>query len=160
MTVDTRATGTGAGNVYVTMTRLANYYSGSSAMQLVVCDNGLVNCSPPETVSGDPNITLSRVQVIPSGGSAGTVTISYINVASGRNKSGLTGYRYQIKRVVCTPNGAPNAPTCSAPTLVYDEHPSLVGDVSGLANSSLHLSQACPSRPRRLHRDVRDMGQV
>src|SRR5262249_25833863 len=62
-------------------------------------------------------------------------------------KSGLYGYHYQIKWVVCTPNGAPTAPTCSPPTLVYDEHTPLVGAVSGVANSPVF------TYPKHVHQD-------
>ncbi len=146
--VDPRSVGTGAGNVYATMTRYNGYPAYTTAIQLVVCDNNLVSCSPPVTVSGsDSDVTFSQVQVIPSGGSAGKVTLSYVNIASGRTRSGLTGYHYQIKWVVCTPNGAPNAPTCSPPTLVYDEHTPLVGNLLGVVNSAIY------TYPKHVHQD-------
>src|SRR5262249_31217449 len=104
---DQRSTGTGAGDVYTVVTQ-ANPNNGKTSISLTACTNGL-NCSKSITVSGaDQQADFSWVQVRPDG----KITISYRNTTfPGINPE-------QIRFVTCTPNGAPQPPTCSAATLV------------------------------------------
>lgn len=113
--VDQRISGTGAGDVYATLTQNPN---GKSNYQITIsaCRNSDLACSTPVVVSGkDSNSTFSNVQVRPDGG----ITIVYGN-------SVVSFGTTQFKFVNCAPQGAPNPPTCSAPTLVISEkHPAI-----------------------------------
>ena len=112
--VDQRTSGTGAGDVYVAAT---TYISGTVNTQITLsaCANSNLLCSAPVVTSGTDNSPLySSVQVRPDGG----ITIAYGN-------GNLFG-PVQFKFVNCKPHGAPNPPTCGAPTLVIDElHPAV-----------------------------------
>jgi hypothetical protein len=110
LAVDERASGTGAGDVYVTATQF-DFGTSASEIWLVACRNDLSACSAPTIISGsDPDTQFSHVAVRPEGG----ITITYINVAD-------FGNSFDIKYVRCTPRGAPTPPSCSAPMLVHHE---------------------------------------
>jgi hypothetical protein len=112
--VDQRTQGTGAGDVYVvassdTFTDPGEKYQ----IALMACTNSTLNCSINVIASGHDKTTFyPEVQVRPDGG----ITISYTDIVF--KKTLIPDY--QIKFVNCTPQGAPNPPTCSAPTLVTD----------------------------------------
>jgi len=119
--VDERSKGTGAGDIYLTYTWFAN---NASVIQLVVCPanfNSILDCSNPRTVShpNDANTQFSHIAVRPDG----VVTISYVNfeVFSEPEGNPFVVEQSNIKLVTCTPNGAPNPPTCSLPSLVAQE---------------------------------------
>jgi len=123
LAVDPRASGTGAGDLYAVVTQ-ENSTNGTTSVFLTSCTNGL-NCGNAIRISGsDTQADYSWVQVRPDGG----VTISYRNTTfPGINPE-------QIKFVTCTPNGAPQAPTCNAPILITTEvrpaFDALIGDVN------------------------------
>jgi len=114
--VDSRTTGTGAGNVYLTDT----YFDyGYSYIHLMTCTNTLTSCYSGQVISGNDYFTqFSDVKTTPSG----NITVTYGNYTTQITPS---DYRYisevDIKYVVCTPNGAPSAPSCSYPVLVASE---------------------------------------
>lgn len=122
--VDDRTTGTGAGDVYTVVTQ-NNSENANPHISLTACTDGL-NCGNSVSISGsDADADFAWVQVRSDGG----ITISYANQTGGPGE--------QIKFVSCTPNGAPNTPTCSAPGLVTTErnlatsvNGTLVGDVN------------------------------
>jgi hypothetical protein len=113
-TQDPRSSGTGAGDIYVTWDEFDNDFVPSTSIDLAVCTatfTSLANCSSPMIVSAaaDTDVAFGWLSVVPAGANAGKVTVVYMN---------LTGALPQIKMAVCTPNGAPKAPTCAAPTVV------------------------------------------
>lgn len=114
--VDSRTSGTGAGDLYTVVTQNSNQNTNPQ-ISLTACTNGL-NCGNSISISGtDPNVDFAWVQVRFDGG----ITISYVTPN-------------QIKFVNCTPNGAPKAPTCSAPILVATEKNSVSVDLIGDVN--------------------------
>jgi hypothetical protein len=111
--VDQRTQGTGAGDVYVTTTQSDHNTNAQPQISLTACTNSTLNCGSSVIISGaDPAAQYSSVQVRPDGG----ITVSYTNIVG----SGTTTV-YDIKFVNCTPQGAPKAPSCSAPILVTAE---------------------------------------
>ena len=112
ITVDPRATGTGAGDVYAVVSQADPNDTLHKSVFLTACVNSNLNCSNSIKISGgDLEADYAWVQVRPDGG----ITISYRNTSfPGINPE-------DIKFVNCTPNGAPKTPTCSAATLVLTE---------------------------------------
>lgn len=121
---DERASGVGAGDVYVSWT-FFNFVTFTTSIQLAVC-NPRTTCSKPITISGsDPNVQFSHIAVRADG----VLTITYANQITIFNPNAIPFFVIQqdIKYVSCTPNGAPNAPTCSAPSEVFLETQPVVG---------------------------------
>jgi len=117
LTQDPRASGTGAGDIYVTWTDIDNDFTPTTQINLVACKAkfaSIKDCSSPVVVSGsDTEVTYSGVSVVPgTGANAGKITVSYVNAGA---------FPYQGKMAVCTPKGAPVAPVCAAATLVATE---------------------------------------
>jgi hypothetical protein len=116
-TQDPRASGAGAGDIYVTWTRFDNDFVPSTEIDLAVCKAtfaSLADCSTPIIVSGgaDTVVQFAWLSVVPgTGANAGKLTVVYMNT---NTSTGNT----EIKMAVCTPHGAPAAPTCAAPTVV------------------------------------------
>lgn len=104
--VDQRAAGTGAGNVYVAVEQF-DFTTYSSSIALVACTPAL-SCSAAATISGAANTAAAfpYVQVRPDG----LVTVSFVNANTDGSDS--------ILFTTCTASGAPQAPVCSAPSLV------------------------------------------
>jgi hypothetical protein len=108
--VDQRTSGTGAGDVYVAATTYI-YGEVTTQITLSACRNSDLSCSSTVIASGtDSAPQYPSVQVRPDGG----ITIAYGNEAASFGP-------VQFKFVNCTPNGAPNPPTCGTPTLVITE---------------------------------------
>ncbi len=110
---DHRATGTGAGDIYVTNTAV-DFVGFVTEIHLTACKKGftsLSQCSPTITISGTDTATqFSSVSVVPAGPtSAGTITVVY---------SDFTFSSVTLRFVKCAPKGAPLAPVCSAPTTI------------------------------------------
>jgi len=123
--VDTRATGAGAGDVYISDT-VFSY--AVSTIDLVVCTNTLLSCSSPVTISGADNAAqFSDIKTAANG----TITITYGNFYSITTAT-LPIYAVDIKYVVCTPNGAPYAPTCNGPVLVATDYAPIVDGLASL----------------------------
>jgi hypothetical protein len=95
--VDERATGTGAGDVYVLWNDTYEY--------LVACTNSLAQCSSPLNVGGKGNIISAGAYIQVR--TDGLITISY-EISQYVNES--------ILFVTCTSAGAPNPPVCQQPT--------------------------------------------
>jgi len=110
--VDERTSGKGAGDVYTVVTQADPNNTLHTQVSLTACTNGL-NCGNSISISGsDLEGDFAWVQVRPDG----SITISYRNTSfPGINPE-------EIKFVNCTPNGAPNPPTCSAPVTITTEH--------------------------------------
>jgi hypothetical protein len=113
LAVDQRTSGIGAGDVYTAVTEtLAPHDFGDTSISLTACTNADLNCSNSTLISAkDAEAKFAWVQVRPDGG----ITVSYVNFNS------LVPTSEEVKFVTCTPNGAPNPPTCSAPVLVTTE---------------------------------------
>ncbi len=124
LAVDPRTSGTGAGDVYAVVTQADPNNTLHNSVSLMACRNEDLNCSNSITISGsDLEGDFAWVQVRPDG----EITISYSNTTfPGINPE-------DIKFVRCTPKGAPNAPSCSAPILITTEKTpifaSFIGDV-------------------------------
>jgi len=122
--IDTRASGTGHGDVYISDT----LFGFGTNIDLVACTNDLTLCSGSENVSGgDTGVQFSDIKTK----SDGTVTITYTNsyVISTFTQP---IYAVDIKYVTCSPNGAPSAPTCNWPVLVKTDYAPIVDGLSGL----------------------------
>jgi len=119
--VDPRTSGTGAGDVYTVVAQRA---SGQPAthISLTACTNAALNCSTSISISGaDTNADFPYVQVRPDG----AVTVSYVDATFSTQPD-------DIKFVTCTPNGAPQPPTCAAPVLLTSEMQPVLGDIGDL----------------------------
>ncbi|HSZ62240.1 MAG TPA: hypothetical protein VK828_10605 [Terriglobales bacterium] len=123
LAVDQRTSGTGAGDVYTVVTEtLSKNDFGDTSISLTACRNADLNCSNNILISGtDAEAKFGWVQVRPDG----VITVSYVNLNS------LTPTSEEVKFVTCTPNGAPNAPTCSAPVVVTKEAAALFNKFIG-----------------------------
>lgn len=106
LAVDQRATGTGAGNVYVAVEQF-DFSTYSSSIALVACTPGL-SCSAPATVSAAASTAAAfpYVQVRADG----LVTVSFVNA----NPDGSDSILF----ATCSGTGAPQTPSCSAPAIV------------------------------------------
>ena len=119
---DQRAAGIGAGDVYVTWTNF-DLFNGISYIELLACPSknftSPAACSDPMLISGsDPYTQFSNVAIRPDG----VISVTYINVNFvDSEQPPYERQVFDIKHVYCTPNGAPNPPTCSAPTLLASE---------------------------------------
>jgi hypothetical protein len=104
--------GTGAGDIYIAVQSFAN---ASAPIVLFACTNSTLTCSSPVTVSNAPVGPLgsgnAHVQVRPDG----NITITYVNAQTNPQLFDA------VEFVMCTPKGAPNPPTCAAPTTVATE---------------------------------------
>jgi hypothetical protein len=98
LAVDERASGTGAGDVYLV--------GEGESMFIVACTN-LLNCSPIENIDTNNGQEYAFVQVRPDG----IITISYMRLISG-------GLSETVLYVTCTPAGAPKPPVCGSPVTV------------------------------------------
>jgi hypothetical protein len=121
MRVDERASGIGAGNVYVTFTNF-NLAHGTSSIGVIACPatfSSGASCSPPITISGaDPQTQFSHISIRPDG----VVTITYINLnVYSTRVPGAIQETFDIRYVSCVPNGAPLPPTCAQPVPVVTE---------------------------------------
>jgi hypothetical protein len=107
LAVDERATGTGAGDVYVL------YGNDPTQLSIVACTNSL-NCGAPALIPVPANtINLPYggvdVHVMPTG----LVTLSFGLLPEDRRQPGET-----LFFTTCTPAGAPQPPTCAQATIV------------------------------------------
>lgn len=127
LAVDERATtaGIGAGDVYVGF----GNFSTTGGITLIACTNAL-SCSAPLIVSNSSaqfGSIDAHVQVRPDG----NVTITYIDQNTPPSDT--------INYVMCHPNGAPKAPSCSAPLLVANEALAIGPSIGGGSISGLNL---------------------
>jgi hypothetical protein len=132
MAIDTRASGTGAGDVYVTDTL---FLPGPSVINLTACTNTLSACSTAETISGsDSSTQFSDVKTYPNtSASAGTISVTYAQFNLIATFTTIIP-EVDIKYVECTPMGAPIAPTCGPPTLVASEFQPQSGLLAGMTD--------------------------
>lgn len=137
--VDQRTKGAGAGDVYTVVTQ-DDHVSQKVSISLMACTNTTLLCSNPIPVNGKAaQPDFSFVQVLPDG----KITITYRNTTfPGINPE-------DIKFVTCTPNGAPAAPTCSAPVLVVHEK---TPDFDSFAGVTI-LDAPYPIHANRLEKD-------
>jgi len=139
LAVDERLTGSGigAGDVYVTNTAI-NMSTWDQTMDLVACKNDLSACSTPQTISGSDGLAangeytqLSHVSVRPDG----DVTVSYVNIVHNWDECfgspSTPCVFFDLKYVTCAAAGAPQPPSCSAPTLIVREAQPLLVSVTG-----------------------------
>lgn len=108
LAVDERATGsgTGAGDLYLVASAFSTSTQSGDTVFIVACTNTTLNCSPMVTLKVLGAFPYVQVR------SDGLVTISYLGSAS------FTSTPEPVLFVTCTPNGAPNPPTCGPPTTV------------------------------------------
>ncbi|HEV2379942.1 MAG TPA: hypothetical protein VG206_09130 [Terriglobia bacterium] len=124
--VDSRTTGTGAGDVYLVGTvEDANNFPPTRTIFLAACTNAQLSCSSSAVPSGSDNVAdFPWVQVRPDGG----ITVTYVNT---KTFSSAGFFPFDVKFVSCTPQGAPKAPTCGAPALVTTENNAMEGTAPG-----------------------------
>ena len=99
LAVDERATGTGAGDVYIAANGFVTSRN-SDEVYVTACSNATLQCSPLVFLNNN-DIAFPYVQVR----SDGMIMVSYM-AAGG-----------QLEFVTCTPSGAPKAPVCGQPVL-------------------------------------------
>jgi hypothetical protein len=139
--VDTRASGTGAGDVYITDT----LFSYGSQIDLIACNNALTACSAPEIISGSDYST--QFSDIKTKASDGTITVTYANFYTVPTFTQPI-YTVDIKYVTCVPNGAPSAPTCNFPVLVATDYKPIVdglADLTDVRNGTYPVHVETPS---------------
>lgn len=150
LAVDPRATGAGAGDVYVSAV-LSDL--GGTHPILSACKNDLSSCSAAVRLSSTDTAARSlHVRVRPNVGRnlSGAVTVTYVNTRD----SGPPNFLpiFDLKYVTCTPQAAPNPPLCSSPTLVATETQP-VGGTAGLGGGSLPAAQfMIATYPKHEHR--------
>lgn len=131
---DNRATGVGAGNIYIADTSMGSF--GRSVIHLTACKplfTTIADCSAPVIVSGFNNATqFPSVSVVQGGPNAGKITVTYTN-----NSFSAPPFGFNILMAVCTPAALPAAPTCAAPTLVKTEPFALQGFSADLTNNPI-----------------------
>jgi hypothetical protein len=118
LAVDERATGVGAGDVYIVYGEQPS--TSLWVIKLVACTNSLRACASPVTVAGRDGSfiqQLPHVAVRPDG----IVGISWGDAVSGPPS------RVDIFHAACLPRGAPTGPACGQPQLVHRETQSLEG---------------------------------
>jgi hypothetical protein len=105
LAVDERASGTGAGDLYIAAN---TYITSASAYAVVViaCTNARLSCSPMVTLSTAGALPYVQVR------QDGAITISYVAAMEGTSTAEPIGF------VTCTPAGAPNPPVCGTPATV------------------------------------------
>ena len=123
--VDQRTSGIGAGDAYVVVSQANPKQTSITNIYVTACSNSLSACSGRLQISGaDTSTWYPWVQVRPDGG----ITVSYAELTFSDEIAQLA-----IRFVNCTPGGAPNPPTCSAPlAAIADSQPlslSSPGDV-------------------------------
>ena len=132
--------GPGAGDIYV-VTTVENRQTGDEYIHLTACKAlflSLTHCSSPIAIStlSESSPASPRVSVVPGGPNWGTMTITYITGAAPSSAPQCNGGTRaeatcrDLKIVVCTPSGAPSAPSCGAPKLIVTE-PNAVFHLSG-----------------------------
>ena len=129
LAVDERASGNGAGNVYIA-------YDDFDGIWLAACTNALSACSDPINVSdGDFGTHSPHVAVRPDG----TVTVTWVAIAS------YSPANYPVKYRACTPTSALGF-SCGAPRVVYEETQPLTTALLGVQPF------AAPTYPSHDHR--------
>ena len=105
LVLDERADGggPGAGDLYVSGARASAY-----SVFIAACRNNLSACSSSVKISGEDVADNPHIAVRPDGG----ITASY---------TASTSQGLDIKWVTCSPNGAPNPPTCAAAKRITTE---------------------------------------
>lgn len=112
--VDPRQAGTGAGDLYVVGSLLNTInFPSSRNIQIIACSNSTLICGQqPVVVSGTDVLAQDPwVQVREDG----VITISYWTFSKATPSQPNP---IKLRFVTCTPQGAPNAPLCSAPHLI------------------------------------------
>jgi hypothetical protein len=134
LAVDERASGTGAGDVYLAV--VPRGQAEFIPIWLVACTNTLSACSAPARIGALDDVedkSFPHLAIRPDGG----ITVTYLAEPFA---TGTTLIRYAR----CTPAGAPNPPTCEPPGLVHDEPQPF----SRVVAQEFPL----PTRPRHDHR--------
>ena len=147
LVVDQRASGTGAGDVYISATESGTTNGNfRQDVYITACKNDLSACSPSIVVSGkDKYGDLSSLSLRPDGG----VTLTYTVFHSG---GGSSAAEADIKFVTCSPEGAPKPVTCQPAMLVTHEKQAIPFDPfifgTGLAAAQFVLH----TFPKHTHR--------
>ncbi len=106
LAVDERATGIGAGDVYLVASAFSTASGSGDTVFVLACTNSTLKCSSMVTLKVLGAFPYVQVRA------DGVVTISYLGASS------FTSSPEPVMFVTCTPNGAPNPLTCSAATTV------------------------------------------
>lgn len=98
---DPRTSGTGAGDIYVISPSVRALRTVLLISACKATFASISDCSSPAILSGSTSGALPSVTVVGGGPNAGAVAITYVTS------------EYEGKFISCTPNGAPNPPTCA-----------------------------------------------
>jgi hypothetical protein len=131
--------GVGAGDVYVTGTR-----SSGGSIFIAACRSDLSACSSGVAISGSDLADLPHVAVRPDGG----ITATYAVYSTFPEHPG----KADIKWVTCAPKGAPNAPSCAAPTLITTETQALPYNPFGGGAGLEAVQSVMHTFPKHSHR--------
>ena len=109
---DPRTSGTGAGDIYLVSSSVRRLRTVILISACKATFASISDCSSPLILSGSTSGGLPSVSVVGGGPNAGAIGISYATAAPDT-----------LHFLSCTPNGAPNPPTCtSSHTVTSDEH--------------------------------------
>jgi len=112
---DPRTSGTGAGDIYLVSPSVRDLRTVILISACKATFTSISDCSSPAILSGSTSGAIPSVTVVGGGPNAGAIAITY-----GISNGGFSG---TLKYVSCTPNGAPNAPTCtSSHTITTDNN--------------------------------------
>lgn len=135
LAVDTRASGVGAGDIYITGTLFS---MTASNVFLIACKSDLSACSNPIYFNNDADTQFAQFSDVRIR-SDGIVSVTFIDAVPNGN-TGLPPNWYNIKYASCRPMGAPFNPSCGPATLVYQEKNALQFDQPlGLAANSFRV---------------------
>jgi hypothetical protein len=137
--VDQRSAGVGSGDVYVAVTQESN---GVPTIAVVACTNSALRCGHATSINEDVGTVdaVPWIQVRPDG----AITLSWENVFVQNNSDVV-----QILFLTCTPNGAPNPPTCGTPVVAAQPKTPALGDAGDVSL----VSSARPTHAHRLESD-------
>jgi len=136
--VDERATGTGAGDVYVVSSTF-NFSTQTNSISVAACSDTL-SCAQPVAVSGSNSASgFPYIQLRTDG----TITVSFIN----SNSDGTATVFF----ATCTPSGAPKAPVCHAPVQVAKLSEPLFPSIS-VANPLVNVNLQVFTYPKHANR--------
>jgi len=103
---DPRTSGTGAGDIYLVSPSVRDLRTVILISACKATFTSISDCSSPVILSGSTSGGVPSVAVVGGGPNAGAIGVSY-----GISNGGLSG---ELKFITCTPNGAPNPPTCAS----------------------------------------------
>jgi hypothetical protein len=136
LAVDERASGTGAGDVYVVADLLGD-------TTIVACTNSLNACALPVTIASYTGSNANRYPYVQVR-SDGVITIAYTG------DYGTLPSSVPILFLTCTPAGAPNPPTCGSPVTVATA--SMTATTTSFPMANINILLGAPLYPKIANR--------